>query len=53
MLKIEDHLRAMPHTRIQSSDQRYQKLFAKYQQFKQRYPDRSPTYYNSRLTWML
>ncbi|HEX3248878.1 MAG TPA: hypothetical protein VHS05_05585 [Pyrinomonadaceae bacterium] len=53
MLKIEDHLRAMPHTRIQSSDERYQKLFAKYRQFKQRYPDRSPTYYNSRLTWML
>jgi len=53
MLKIEDHLRAMPHKRIHSSDKRYRKLLERYQQFKQRHPDRSPTYYDSRLTWMI
>jgi hypothetical protein len=53
MLKIEDHLRAIPHTRLFSSEKRYRKLLARYQQFKQRYPNRSPSYYDSRLTWML
>jgi hypothetical protein len=52
MLKIEDHLRAMPHTRIRSSDRRYQKLLARYQQFKQLHPDRSPTYYDSHAYWL-
>src|SRR5689334_642801 len=52
MLKIEDHLRAMPHKRLHSSEQRYQKLLARYSNFKQRHPDRAPSYY-SRLTWMI
>src|SRR5678816_4606775 len=34
MLKIEDHLRAMPHRPIHSSDERYKKLLEKYQHFK-------------------
>ncbi|HEX5886997.1 MAG TPA: hypothetical protein VFY67_20825 [Pyrinomonadaceae bacterium] len=53
MTKIEDHLRAIPHTPLRSSDKRYQKLLARYQQYKKRYPDRSPSYYDSRPKWML
>jgi len=53
MLKVEDHLRTIPHKRIHSSEKRYAQLRAKYQEFKKRYPDRSPSYYDSRLTWML
>ena len=53
MLKVEDYLRAMPHKRLHSSEKRYEQLLARYQEFKKRYPDRSPGYYDSRLTWML
>ena len=53
MVKIEDHLRAIPHRRIRSSDQRYEKLLARYHRYKKRYPDRSPAYYDSRDKWML
>jgi hypothetical protein len=52
MTKIEDHLRALPHKRLQSSDARYQKLLARYHAYKKRYPDRSPSYYESRRLWM-
>ena len=51
--KIEDHLRAIPHKPIHSSDRRYEKLLARYRQYKQRYPDRSPSYYENRPTWMM
>lgn len=53
MTKIEDHLRAIPHKPLHSSDKRYEKLLARYQRYKQRYPDRSPSYFDSRPTWML
>jgi hypothetical protein len=53
MSKIEDHLRELPHKRIISSDKRYEKLHARYKRYKQRYPDRSPTYYDNRRHWML
>jgi hypothetical protein len=53
MTKIETHLRAIPHQPIHSSDKRYQKLLGRYQNYKRRYPNRSPSYYENRLTWML
>ena len=53
MTKIEHHLRAMPHKPIHSSDRRYEKLLARYHQYKKRYPDRSPSYYDNRSTWMM
>jgi len=53
MTKIEDHLRAIPHKPLRSSDKRYERLLARYQQYKKRYPDRSPSYYDSRRSWML
>ena len=53
MLKIEDHLRALPHKRMHSSDSRYQNLLEKYKKYRKRYPDRSPAYYDSRSSWLV
>ena len=53
MLKLEDHLRALPHQSLRSSDRRYEKLLARYHSYKKRYPDRSPAYYDSRDKWLV
>lgn len=53
MNKIEDYLRNMPHRKLRSSDSRYLKLLERYQNYKKRYPTRSPTYYENRNQWML
>jgi len=53
MTKIEDHLHAIPHKPIHSSDKRYEKLLARYHQYKKRYPDRTPSYYDSRPNWLV
>jgi hypothetical protein len=53
MTKIEDHLRALPHKKLVSSDRRYERLFAKYKEFKARYPGRTPDYYQSEPFWMM
>ena len=52
MTRIEDHLRAIPHRRLHSSDARYEKLLARYQAYKKKYPERTPSYYTSRSVWM-
>ena len=53
MTKIENHLRKIPHKPIHSSDKRYEKLLTRFRQYKKRYPDRSPIYYDNRSTWMM
>jgi hypothetical protein len=53
MSKIERHLRELPHRSLYSSDKRYEKLHARYKKYKQRFPDRSPSYYDNRRQWML
>ena len=53
MRRIEEHLRAIPHRKIRSSDLRYEKLLARYHRYKKRFPDRSPSYYDSRAKWLL
>jgi len=53
MLKIEDHLRAIPHKPVRSSDKRYEELLARYRRYKKRYPDRTPSYYESRPNWLV
>lgn len=52
LTKIEDYLRALPHKKLRSSDERYEKLLKRYHEYKKRYPDRSPTYYENRWQWM-
>ena len=53
MHRIEDHLRAIPHKKLKSSDRRYEYWHERYQKYKKRSPDRSPSYYPSRSQWML
>ncbi len=53
MSKIEDYLRVLPHKKIHSSDKRYDQLLARYRRYKQRYPNRSPSYYDNRHQWMI
>ena len=53
MSKIEDHLRSIPHKPLRSSNARYKQLLTRYHAYKKRYPDRSPSYYDSRPNWML
>jgi len=53
MRKIENYLRALPHQRLRSSDNRYEKLLARYHRFKKRYPDRPAKYYDNRDQWMV
>lgn len=53
MHRIEDHLRAIPHRKLLSSDRRYGYWHDRYKKYKQRYPQGSPTYYGNRRDWML
>jgi hypothetical protein len=53
MHKIEDHLRAIPHKKLKSSDRRYERWHERYKVYKKRFPDRSPSYYPTRHQWML
>lgn len=54
MIRIENYLRELPHKKLKSSDERYEKLLARYQKFKQRFPDRRPTarFYDDTSHWM-
>ena len=53
MNKIEDHLRAIPHRKLKSSDRRYAYWHDRYKSYKQRYPQKSPSYYGNRHQWLL
>ncbi len=53
MHKIEDHLCAIPHRPLHSSDKRYERLLARYKRYKKRYPNKSPVYYDNRRQWMV
>ncbi len=53
MNKIEDHLRAIPHRRLVSSDKRYEWWHERYKRYKKKFPDRCPVYYDNRDQWML
>jgi hypothetical protein len=52
MHKIENHLRAIPHRKLRSSDRRYKYFFERFKRFKKRYPDKSPAYFERRERWM-
>lgn len=53
MHKIEDHLRAIPHRKLKSSNQRYRRLHQRYKEFKQEHPTEQPPYYDRQDRWML
>ncbi|HEX5703428.1 MAG TPA: hypothetical protein VFX97_09545 [Pyrinomonadaceae bacterium] len=52
MHKIEDHLRAIPHKKLRSSDRSYKDWRERYKKYKKRFPDRPPAYYPNRHQWM-
>lgn len=53
MHKIEDHLRAIPHRPLRSSDTRYRRLHERYKAFKNTHPNEQPPYYDNQDQWML
>jgi len=50
--QVERHLQEIPHKPLPSSERRYRQLLARYEEFHARHPDRSPDYFESRVTWM-
>lgn len=51
--RVERLLQEIPHTKIISSDKRYQKWRARYLAFHEQHPDRSPDYFPTRHLWQL
>jgi hypothetical protein len=51
--KVERHLYDIPHRALRSSERRYQKLMARYKEFRKHTPDGAPAYFDNRDTWML
>ena len=51
--RVENHLREIPHTRLNASDKRYRQLLARYKEFRREHPQGSPEYFADRDTWML
>lgn len=51
--KVERHLQELPHKRLRSSERRYRRLLAHYEEWHALHPDRSPDYFDDRHTWML
>ena len=50
--KVERSLLDYPHRSIASSDRRVDRLRAKYQAFRAKFPDRKPIFYRGRERWM-
>jgi hypothetical protein len=53
VLKVENHLREIPHKSLKSSDRRYEKLARLYKEFRARHPKGSPPYFTRQDRWML
>jgi len=51
--KVENYLREIPHHALSSSDRRYERLHERYQEFKEKYPNKQAAYYDHREQWML
>ena len=49
---VETALIRLPHRKLKSSDQRYEKVLRRYRAFKGKYPDRQVTFYSNRHQWM-
>jgi len=49
---VQTALIEMPHRRLRSSDARYARWHRRYEEFRQRFPDRKPVYYSRKETWI-
>lgn len=50
--KVERHLQVIPHRALPSSERRYRRLRARFDEWHARHPDRSPDYFESRVNWV-
>lgn len=50
--KIEKTLIDMPHTKLATSDRRYDAMLRRYLAFRKKYPDRPATFYANRHEWL-
>ncbi len=50
--KVERFLQELPHKPLRSSERRYRRLLARYEDWHARHPDRAPDYFEDRWTWM-
>ena len=50
--KVEQWLVGYPHRRIGMTDARHRRLLERFKAFKERHPDRKPTYFEGRGTWI-
>lgn len=50
--KVERYLMEMPHRALNSSDHRYARLVARYNEFRQTHPTGAPTYFENKDVWM-
>ena len=49
---VQDALIRMPHHRIRMRDAEYAYWHDRYEQYKERFPDRRPAYYSDKRTWL-
>ncbi len=50
--RVERYLQELPHRALKSSDRRYERLQARYHEFRQTHPTGAPTYFESKEYWM-
>jgi hypothetical protein len=50
--KVERLLQEIPHTKIRSSDARYERARRRYLKFHEQFPDRSPDYFPNKDLWV-
>jgi hypothetical protein len=51
--KVERYLQELPHKRLHTSERRYRRLLARYEDWHALHPDRTPDYFEDRHNWML
>ena len=51
--KVERHLQEIPHRELRSSERRYRRLLARFEEFRRHNPTGAPAYFEDRHTWML
>jgi hypothetical protein len=51
--KVERYLQELPHRELKSSERRYERLLARYKEFRRRQPSGAPTYFEDKDVWMM
>lgn len=51
--KVERYLQELPHRELKSSERRYQRLLARFAEFRQTNPTGAPTYFENKDVWMM